>query len=46
MGLIWSLTGSVLYLVYDMEKPFEPQFRAHVGELQQMIHELAGEGSK
>ena len=44
MGPIWSLTGSVLYLIYDMEEPFEPQFRAHVGELQQMIHELAGEG--
>ncbi len=44
MGPIWSLTGSVLYLVYDMENPFEPQFRAHVGELRQMIHELAGEG--
>ena len=44
MGPIWSLTGSVLYLVYDMENPFEPQFRAHVGELRQMIHELAGGG--
>lgn len=46
MGPIWSLTGSVLYLVYDMEKPFEPQFRAHADELCRMIRELSGEGSK
>ena len=46
MGPIWSLTGSVLYLMYDMEKPFEPQFRAHADELCQMIRELSGEGGK
>lgn len=46
MGPIWSLTGSVLYLVYKMEKPFEAQFRAYVGELRQMTHELAREGGK
>lgn len=46
MGPIWSLTGSVLYLMYDMEKPFEPQFRAHADKLCQMIRELSGEGGK
>lgn len=43
MGPIWSLTGSILYLMYDMEKPFEPQFHAHADELCQMIRELSGE---
>lgn len=46
MGPIWSLTGSILYLMYDMEKPFEPQFHAHADELCQMIRELSGEGGK
>ena len=46
MGPIWSLTGSVLYLMYDMEKPFEQQFRAHADELCQMIRELSGEVGK
>lgn len=46
MGPIWSLTGSVLYLIYDMERPFEPQFRAHADELCQMIRGLSGEGGK
>ena len=46
MGPILSLTGSVLYLMYDMEKPFEPQFRTHADELCQMIRELSGEGGK
>lgn len=46
MGPIWSLTGSVLYLMYDMEKPFGPQFRTHADELCQMIRELSGEGGK
>lgn len=46
MGPIWSLTGSILYLMYDMEKPFEPQFSAHLGELHKLISELAEEGGK
>ena len=46
MGPIWSLTGSILYLMYDMEKPFEPQFSAHLGELHKPISELAEEGGK
>lgn len=46
MGPIWSLVGLILYLMYDMEKPFEPQFQAHLGEIHEMIRELAGEGGK
>ncbi|NBJ88519.1 YkgJ family cysteine cluster protein [Acutalibacter sp. 1XD8-36] len=46
MGPIWSLTGSILYLMYDIEKPFEPQFSAHLGELHKLISELAEEGGK
>ncbi len=46
MGPIWSLTGTIFYLMYDMEKPFEPQFMTHLGEVHEMIHELAGEGGK
>lgn len=46
MGPIWSLTGIFLYLMYNMEKPFEPQFKAYLGEVYEMIHELAGEDGK
>ena len=46
MDTIWSLTGMLLYLQYDIEKPFEPQFKDYLADAYEMIHELAGEGSK
>ncbi|ANU53034.1 YkgJ family cysteine cluster protein [Acutalibacter muris] len=46
MGPIWSLTGTIFFLMYEMEKPFEPQFKTHLGEVYEMIYELAEEGGK
>ena len=43
---VWSLAGSVLYLMYNIDEPFEPQFQEHIGQVCQLLRELAQEGCK
>lgn len=43
---VWSLSGSVLYLMYNIDEPFEPQFQEHIGQVCQLLRELAQEDCK
>lgn len=40
MNLIWDLIYRVLYLNYDMEKEFEPQFQDNSRKLMEVIRKL------
>lgn len=40
MGLLWNVIYGVLYLNYDMEKDFEPQFQENSGKLLAILRML------
>lgn len=43
MGAIWDSTLIVLYMTYDVDREFEPQFKERVANLQKMIAVLEAE---
>lgn len=40
MGFLWNVIYGVLYLKYDMEKDFEPQFQENSAKLLEIIRML------